>query len=240
MENIFYQDYNGYKKRNLIVSSRVCYGFGFSEFLSRHIEEIFVPNKIALDVGVGVGTITLDLLDYGMQIEGIDLNYKAVKICKLNLRAYGYSEDIVKKGNIASLKSNKKYDFIVSNPPISIYKDVELSKKLSGRIQKDIIDFDTFLFLTNDWCDDKGLDLVDYCFIQGNTYLNKNGKIVIVCGNPYEDVLTMVEKKAEKYSYTIEKVISEELKAIDIGLDDEELDTVEGKIFVFRKGEISE
>lgn len=35
-------------------------------------------------------------------------------------------------------------------------------------------------------------------------------------------------------------MISEELKAIDIGLDDEKLYTVEGKIFVFRKDEINE
>lgn len=235
MEKVFAQDYNGYRKRELLVSSRVCYGFGFSEFLSRHIDEVFISNKRALDVGVGAGTITLDLLDYGLHVDGIDLNYKAVEICRKNLIKYGYDDCIIKKENIAEFETEEKYDFIVSNPPISIFKDVALSKELDHQIKNDIIDFDAFLFLTNDWCDNDGLDLVDHCFIKGDKLLNNNGKIIIVCGNPYEDVLSLIVQKSKKYKYTLVKEILEELKAIDIGLDDENLNTFVGKIFVFEK-----
>lgn len=211
MSDTFFQKYNGIKSRELLVSSHVCYGFGFSEFLSRHIQEIFEPEKRALDVGVGAGTITLDLLDYGLHVDGIDLNNHAVNICRQNLKSFGYQNCNIIKCNIAEYQSDKKYDYIVTNPPVSIQHDIPRARALESQIIDGNIDWNAFEFLTNRWCDQQGLDLLDYCFINGKYLLSEGGKIVIVCGNPCEDVLDFVIQKSHKYDYKLVQEICKKM-----------------------------
>gem|GEM_PF-5212457 len=72
-------------------------------------------------------------------------------------------------------------------------------------------------------------------FIRIDELLIDSGKLIVVCGNPYEDVISYLIELANKYNLNLEKEIQGYVPATAIGFSDESLPAVATSILVFNK-----
>ncbi len=75
---------------------------------------------IGYEIGVGSGCISINLLLElpGLEMWGVDLSPKAVRVCRENAEIHGVSDRLrVFKGMDFEPVEGRKFDFIVSNPP---------------------------------------------------------------------------------------------------------------------------
>ncbi|MBD3226692.1 MAG: methyltransferase [Candidatus Lokiarchaeota archaeon] len=121
----------GYKSYTFITSTGV---FSYkkidkgTEILLKSLvipEETQKSNFKVLDLGCGYGVIGIviaDLLPHA-HITMIDINERAVWLCQKNIKRNDIRNAVVKQGDLFE-KIDKKFDLIVTNPPISLGKDV--------------------------------------------------------------------------------------------------------------------
>lgn len=89
-----------------------------------------------LDIGCGSGCISISLLDYFKKSKGIaiDISKEAVLSTKFNLNKFNLSNRLkVLNRDIFKLKTNDKFDLIISNPPylkLSEYSCLDPSIKI--------------------------------------------------------------------------------------------------------------
>ena len=110
----FYTDNGVFSKKGLDFGSRSL----INALLNENLE------KTALDVGCGYGCIGIILSSFfNIKIDMIDINKRAVHLANMNIK-----ENNAK--NIQAFESNiyqnvtKKYDYIITNPPIRAGKNV--------------------------------------------------------------------------------------------------------------------
>ena len=96
------------------------------DFGSRSLIETLLLESLCgkgLDVGCGYGPIGIVLSSFfNLQIDMVDINKRAVHLCEMNIK-----ENNIKGSAFVSNiydNVNKKYDFIVTNPPIRAGKEV--------------------------------------------------------------------------------------------------------------------
>ena len=80
-----------------------------------------------LDIGCGYGVVGIAIADEVASITMTDINKRAVKLAKENIKLNDTSKDKnirVVQGNLYENVKNKKYDVIISNPPIKAGKEV--------------------------------------------------------------------------------------------------------------------
>ncbi|PLX05879.1 MAG: hypothetical protein C0596_15365 [Marinilabiliales bacterium] len=97
-------------------------------------------SNILLDACCGVGTIMLEACFSGFKIDGCDINWKAGRHTRENLKHFNYSADVF-KSDIKNLDIN--YDAIIIDLPYNIYTTsndtisqniIDSASKLSNRI----------------------------------------------------------------------------------------------------------
>lgn len=90
------------------------------DFGSRTMIDVLLLEKLdgkGLDVGCGYGPIGIILSSFfNLDIDMIDINKRAVHLCKMNIKENNVSCDAFLSNIYDSV--NEKYDFIVTNPPI--------------------------------------------------------------------------------------------------------------------------
>ena len=74
--------------------------------------------KTLLDIGCGCGPIGFYAEKLGFKVDMIDINEKALKLCKKTKLENNISVNIYKSDAYEKVKS--KYDYILSNPPIRV------------------------------------------------------------------------------------------------------------------------
>lgn len=81
--------------------------------------------KNILDVGCGYGTIgvTLAKLNSNVSVTMVDVNLRAIGLCKRAIEKNGLTNALVFESNVYE-RVNEKYDIVVSNPPIRAGKSV--------------------------------------------------------------------------------------------------------------------
>lgn len=97
------------------------------DFGSRTLIEAVLDEKISrdvLDVGCGYGAIGIILSSFfNINLDMCDVNLRALHLAKMNIK-----ENKVKNVNVfeSDIYSNvdKKYDYIITNPPIRVGKDI--------------------------------------------------------------------------------------------------------------------
>lgn len=101
--------------------SGVDYG---SQVLIR--EMIFAEHATVLDVGCGYGPIgiTAAKLAANGHVTMIDINERAVELSKKNAKLNGVSNVTVLQSDVYSAVLDKRFDCILTNPPIRAGKDV--------------------------------------------------------------------------------------------------------------------
>lgn len=97
------------------------------DFGTRFLLETIYPRLTSgsfLDVGCGYGVITIILSNFiDGDFEGIDINRRAVHLSKMNKKLNKCNKVNFYESNIYD-NVNKKYDYIITNPPIRAGKDV--------------------------------------------------------------------------------------------------------------------
>ncbi len=76
-----------------------------------------------LDVGCGYGVIGIYLkLNYDCNVDMIDINKRAIHLTKMNVKAYKLHDIFVYESDVYK-NIKKKYDVIITNPPIRAGKE---------------------------------------------------------------------------------------------------------------------
>ncbi len=132
------------------------------------IEQVGVKNKEILDIGCGYGPIGIILRDFGAKyVLMIDINKRATKLAKDNIKLNKVESVEVKRGNFLEMVPEKKFDIVVCNPPIHMGKDnvIEIAKK------------------AKEWLKDKGVFLMVIMTRHGGKSIFKELKKIYPCVN---------------------------------------------------------
>ena len=119
------------------------------DFGSRSLIEALLLENLCgkgLDVGCGYGPIGIILSSFfNLEIDMIDINKRAVHLCGMNIK----ENNIIGNTFVSNIYDNvnKKYDFIVTNPPIRAGK--EIVYKILFESQKHLLPGGALYFVVN-------------------------------------------------------------------------------------------
>ncbi|MHA1268723.1 MAG: class I SAM-dependent methyltransferase [Candidatus Helarchaeota archaeon] len=96
-----------------------------TEILLNSINLPDIENPKILDIGCGYGVIGIILADIlpNSTVIMIDINRRAINLCKKNLKLYNFNNVLIKSGDFFE-KIHDHFDLIITNPPISLGKKV--------------------------------------------------------------------------------------------------------------------
>lgn len=223
------------KNYELFVNDLVCNKFGIAELFCKHFDELKSLNYIngyGLDVGCGVGPISIFLADSGYKIDGIEINGIACNLMKKNIDKYGFNNSInIIRNDFSTYSFESKYNFIVTNPPLDVeildYK-ININDVLNSKISpKD------FEYLTNSWKDKNNNDLLTNIFIKSNELLYDDSKIIVIFIDLYKDIFDYIINLSNKFFYKIVYIIKDKIILKDVGIPKD--DFVDSYIFVLEK-----
>ena len=150
------------------------------------VEEIIKTKglKHGLDIGCGSGIIPITLsLEANMFMTAVDVSCKALSVAKKNAKLYNVYVEFIKSDLFNNIK-NKKFDFIVSNPPYIKSEDI---KFLDREVRHDPM-------LALDGGKD-GLIFYKKIIEKSPQFLNDGGYIFFEVGiNQASDVAKLLEK----------------------------------------------
>lgn len=219
----------------LDVDKFICNKFGLAEFFADKYELLNLKNiNSVLDVGAGAGPISLFLShQYNITTTAIEINPIAYKCCLSNINKYRVENKVnVINADFSTYheynkNKNKKFDLIVSNPPLrNKNSDPNLIYQLSIDEIKNNIDSSIYSFLTNSWCDQNQLDLLDHIFLYYLENHHEQTYIVLVCCDIEFDSIQLVTEKAKKYGLSIIKTLTGDIDSRSIGTEG----LIDGKI----------
>jgi 16S rRNA (guanine1207-N2)-methyltransferase len=118
-----------YKDKNILFTTDIgVFSKSMIDFGSRVMLDSMTltkDQKTVLDIGCGYGAlgISLKMLHSHLKVEMVDVNNRAVTLCKKNIEQNQLSDITVYKSNLFE-KVNGTFDVIVTNPPIRAGKAV--------------------------------------------------------------------------------------------------------------------
>lgn len=195
----------------LNVDKFCCNKFGLAEFIAMNIKKIkLVYGSKVLDVGCGVCPIGIFLADqYNCNVIGVELNRIAYDCGILNVKHYGLESKIsIINENFVTFSNTyegEKFDIIVSNPPIDEFISPTLINKYKN-YDYEILNDESFSYLTNSWHSQDGKDLLDYIFEFGYSNLKNDGCVYIVFCTIDCKSSSYVIDKGEKYGFCVSEL----------------------------------
>ena len=105
---------------------------GLCELVSKTIPTSVLGEIRGLDLGTGSGAISVVLAKlFGYKMTAVDISRKALKVAKKNSRKHNCNIRFV-HSNMAEKLYGERFDFVVSNPPYILSKDLpKLSKEVT-------------------------------------------------------------------------------------------------------------
>lgn len=195
-------------KFELLIEELVCNKFGIAEVFVKYYNSLNMNSDgLVLDIGCGVGPLSLFLAEKGFKVHAIDINKIAIDLCIDNTRKYNLENKVeVFLENFITKKFDRKYDYIITNPPIDIASNIVLDEKSIEKIKAGIISPKIFEIITNSFRDENNKDLITHIFERSEELLNKDGKIIVIfadiCGHSYSYVNNLCNKyKLEQEFY---------------------------------------
>lgn len=82
-----------------------------------------------VDPCCGIGTVVLEALSMGVNVEGFDINRDVAYQARMNLEHFGYDPTLVNRQDIHTL--NKKYDVAIMDMPYGVYSPFTYEQQLS-------------------------------------------------------------------------------------------------------------
>lgn len=130
--------YDSYHKQNnnysKIISENNFTYFYILEFLQEHFMMDFANKKI-LDVGCGVGTMSLLLASLGGKVEGIDISERAINIAKNAKKNVKLKDVVFLRQELKKGKGN--FDLVISTEVIEhIENDKDFLNKIKSNLRK--------------------------------------------------------------------------------------------------------
>ncbi len=171
-----------------------------TEILVEKAIEIINKNmfKYVIDIGTGSGAIAISLAKYcNINIDAIDINEKALEMCKKNAYLNNIKNINFIQSDIFS-NINSKYDIIVSNPPY--IKTNEISS-----LEKNVKDYEPLLALDGG---EDGLIFYKKIIDKAKLYLNRGGYLMFEIGYNQANDVKHLMKKNDFYDVTILKDLS--------------------------------
>lgn len=92
-----------------------------TELLLKIFEYTYPQEKEALDIGCGAGPIGIYLSKLGFAVDMCDINKRALHISKMAIKEQKLKANVFESDAYGSI--SKKYDYIISNPPIRVGKE---------------------------------------------------------------------------------------------------------------------
>ena len=191
----------------LVIDDFACNRFGLAEVFARHYGRLALPQvRTALDVGCGVGPISIFLADqHDLRVTAVEINAVAHRCCRENLERYRVADSVTTWNiNFADALSKlpiDAYDLIVANPPMG---DGCMPNSNSGPLNAQLqrgMNGELFMYLTNAWRDERGLDLVDHIFRFADRRLSSRGRILLVCCDIEVESQEYMARKLGLYGY---------------------------------------
>ena len=93
-----------------------------TEILLKTFEFSNTQEKSILDIGCGCGPIGIYLLKQGFVVDMSDINKRAIHLTKRALKEQNLEANVIESNAYENI--NSKYDYIVSNPPIRVGKEI--------------------------------------------------------------------------------------------------------------------
>lgn len=228
------------KQYLLKVDKFICNKFGLAEFFAKHYDCFGNMQGITvLDVGCGASPLGIFLSDqHKCKVTGVELNPIACSCARDNIKKLNIEDSIkiINDNFVTFIEKYKgsKFDLIVANPPVD---DKITSKDIIKYADNtfEILDDESFSYLTNSWHSVEGKDLIDYIFEFGQKNLKSDGRIMIVfctidCVSP-----EYVYGKAKKYHYEISKIVDDYISAASIGAESLKTDKINTYMVEFRR-----
>lgn len=103
---VFKTDNNVFSKRGLDFGTRTL------------LENLPIIHGSVLDMGCGYGPIGIYLFKMGLDVDMCDINHRALKLARDNAKLNNVQVNIFESDLYSNV--NKKYDYIISNPPIRV------------------------------------------------------------------------------------------------------------------------
>lgn len=82
-----------------------------------------------IDPCCGIGTVVLEALSMGINIEGYDINRDVAYQARLNLEHFGYDSNIIQRKDMRTIE--KKYDAVIIDIPYGVYSPFTYQQQLS-------------------------------------------------------------------------------------------------------------
>lgn len=93
-----------------------------TEILLKTFEFNNPQGKSILDIGCGCGPIGIYLLKQGFVVDMSDINKRAIHLTKRALKEQNLEANVIESNAYENI--NSKYDYVVSNPPIRVGKEI--------------------------------------------------------------------------------------------------------------------
>ena len=93
-----------------------------TEILLKTFEFSNPQEKSILDIGCGCGPIGIYLLKHGFVVDMSDINKRAIHLTKRALKEQNLEANVIESNAYENI--NNKYDYIISNPPIRVGKEI--------------------------------------------------------------------------------------------------------------------
>jgi 16S rRNA (guanine1207-N2)-methyltransferase len=103
------------------------------------VENMLVPEKGEfLDLGCGIGIIGIVAasMEPKLRVHLTDVNSRAVQLTRLNIQRLGLDNCSVYEGYLYEALGEKKFDVIVSNPPVSAGMHKVVQPMISGAFER--------------------------------------------------------------------------------------------------------
>ena len=138
-----------------------------------------------LDIGTGTGCIPISLEKHGgLAMTAVDVSQKALSFAKENQIRNESHVDFLESDLFAALQKEKRFDFIVSNPPYIPKKDI-------AGLMTEVRDFEPQNALDGG---EDGLDFYRAILNTGRSYLREGGWIFFEIGyHQKEDLFSLME-----------------------------------------------
>jgi release factor glutamine methyltransferase len=153
-----------------------------SFLLLKHIKDYINKENIILEVGTGSGILAQEATKYAIKVVACDIDKQLIK--KLKEKSKDKKIHFIHSDLFSNIDG--KFDLIIFNPPYL----------LSGKIKYRDIDGGK-----------KGIEVIEKFLVGAKNYLEKKGKILLLCSSLNKNV----ENLFKKYNYKFKKIDKQNL-----------------------------
>lgn len=164
--------------RDFVINENVLIPRPETELIVDNILREDLENKTVLDIGTGSGAIAISLaLESKAKIYASDISNEALKVAKINAKNFNASVEFFNSNLYESIE--KKFDYIVSNPPYLSEKEYEEVDKILYKEPKvALVGGKT------------GYEIYIEIIKESKKYLNEGGKIFLEIGYTQANIVS--------------------------------------------------